>query len=292
MTVPAWRFLVHGDRNALDALGASLAIPTDLLEHALDPGERPRMRATAEVTFLLLRIPVALAANADAPFGTTPLAIVVTERGGAVIALQEDALVGKLRAFIAQEPLASAQRIVLTALELAAEAYLELLDVIDARADTVEARLGRSLENREVLELLRYQRSLVYFSAALEGMYPLLQRLQRKHGFHVAPEDEDWLEDVLVEFRQAVETTNLRRAVLAEMMDAFTSIISNNLNVVMKFLASVTVLLTIPMIVSSLYGMNVSLPVQRHADAFAVVLVVSLALCVAVGTYFRRRGWL
>lgn len=292
MTRPSWRFLVNADGEELHALRESLAVPPDLLEHALDPGERPRMRTNEGVTFLVLRVPVALRDDADAPFGTAPLAIVLTERGGAVIATHEDALVEKLRVFTARTPEASAHRVVLTALELAAEAYLELLDVVDARVDAAEARLARSLENREVLELLRYQRSLVYFSVALDGMNVLLERLQRKSGFHVAPEEEDWLEDVVVEFRQAVETTKLQRAVLSEMMDAFASIISNNLNVVMKFLASVTIILTIPMIVSSLYGMNVALPAQHHAGAFGLVLLASLAMCVLLAMYFRRRGWL
>jgi magnesium transporter len=293
MTSPAWRFLVNAGAPELAALREELAIPPDLLEHALDPGERPRIRTTPEVTFLLLRVPVALSDDSDAPFGTAPLAIIVTQRGGAVIAMRDDALVEKLRGWLAQTSFAvSAHRVVLTALELAAEAYLELLDVIDRRADAVEARLGRSLENREVLELLRYQRSLVYFSAALEAMYRLLERLQRKSTFHVTPEEEDWLDDVVVEFRQAVETTNLQRTVLSERMDAFASIISNNLNVVMKFLAAVTVILTVPMIVSSLYGMNVSLPAQHHPNAFTGTLVASLAFCIAIGAYFRRRGWL
>lgn len=292
MNVPTWRFLVNADQRALDALHESLAIPADLLEHALDPGERPRLRTIGTVTFLLLRVPVALPKGADAPFGTAPIGLFVTDRGGAVIATHGDALIEKLRDFVAKTPPASAHRVVLTALELTAEAYLQLLDVIDARADAAEARLGRSLENREVLELLRCQRSLVYFSAALEGMYPLLQRLQRKTGFHVAPEEEDWLGDVVVEFRQAMETTTLQRTVLSEMMDAFASIISNNLNAVMKFLAAVTVILTIPMIVSSLYGMNVALPAQHHANAFAMTVAASLASCIALAGYFRRRGWL
>lgn len=292
MMVPSWRFLVNADANALDDVRESLAIPADLLEHAFDPGERPRLRTSKTATFVVLRVPVPLPDGADAPFGTTPLAIFITERGGAVIAVHDGPLLEKLERFAAQTAPASAHRVVLTALELAADAYLERLAEIDALADAAEARLGRSLENREVLELLRYQRSLVYFSAALDGMHLLLERLQRKSGFHVAPEEEDWLEDVLVEFRQAVETTNLQRTVLSEMMDAFASIISNNLNVVMKFLAAVTVILTIPMIVASLYGMNVALPAQHHANAFALTLVTSLLICIAIAAYFRRRGWL
>jgi magnesium transporter len=292
MTTATWRVLVNAGAGELTALREDLAIPADLLEHALDPGERPRIRTMADVTFLLVRVPVALPDGADAPFGTAPLGIFVSRRGGAVIATQDSAVIEKLRAFIAQSTSPSAHRVVLTALELAAQAYLEQLDEIDKRADAAEARLGRSLENREVLELLRYQRSLVYFSAALEGMHLLLERLQRRNPLSMAAEDEEWLEDVVVEFRQAVETTNLQRTVLAEMMDAFASIISNNLNVVMKFLAAVTVMLTIPMIVASLYGMNVPLPGQHRTNVFAETMLASLAVSIAIGAYFRRRGWL
>ena len=272
MTVTPWRILVGDDEGELDTLREDFAIPRDLLEHALDPAERPRIRTTPEATFLVLRIPVETRGS-DAAFGTAPIAIAVTPQGGAIIAPTESDVLAKLRAFISKAPVHPSHRVILSALELAAEAYLEKLDVIDARAHAAEARLTRSLENREVLELLRYQRALVFFSVALEGMYLLLERLD-------------------VEFRQAVETTNLQRTVLSEMMDAFASIISNNLNVVMKFLAAVTVLLTIPMIVSSFYGMNVTLPGQHHVNAFAASLVASAAFCVVVGAYLRRRGWL
>jgi magnesium transporter len=312
MTTLPWRLLVGGDDVELDALREELAIPPELLEHALDPAERPRIRTTRATTFVVLRVPIETrGAAGEEVFGTAPIALVVTPRGGAVIAIQENDVVRRVRAFISKAPQHPSLRVVLTALELAAEAYLEKLDVIDARANAAEARLTRSLENREVLELLGYQRSLVFFSVALEGMYLLIERLQKTAGFHVEPEDEEWLADVVVEFRQAVDTTNLQRTVLvvvefrqavdttnlqrtvlAEMMDAFASIISNNLNVVMKFLAAVTVIMTIPMIVSSMYGMNVALPGQHHVNAFAASLVASAVACVVVGAYFRRRGWL
>jgi len=120
----------------------------------------------------------------------------------------------------------------------------------------------------------------------------MLERLGKAPELHLTPEDEDWLGDVVVEFRQALEASNLQRNLMSEMMDAFASIISNNLNVVMKFLASVTVILTLPMVVASFYGMNVSLPGQHRPSAFFGILVVSCVLVVAVAAYFRRRNWL
>lgn len=289
----AWTTTIAPGKDEIARLCAELKIPAKLLSHSLDPNEHPRVRILDGVTFVLLRVPSVEPEGADVPFRTVPLGIVMGPRAGLVIASRDCDVMQGIDAFLSEcSSTAKPHRLLLHALELTAESFLTKLDAIDASADAAEKRLAESLENRQVLELLRYQKSLVFFSSALEGMFPLLERMQKAEGFHVAPEDEEWLAGVVIELRQALETSNLQRSVMSEMMDAFASIISNNLNVVMKFLATVTVILTLPMIVASFYGMNVRLPGQGHEHAFVSTVIASLALGVAFAAYFRRRGWI
>ena len=119
-----------------------------------------------------------------------------------------------------------------------------------------------------------------------------MKRLQSNPTFHVPAEDEGLLEDVLIEIRQAIDVGTISRDILSEMMDAFASIISNNLNIVMKFLAAFTVILTFPVLIASVYGMNVLLPLQHHEYAFWLVVAGSLLLSVVVAAALRRKRWL
>jgi magnesium transporter len=142
------------------------------------------------------------------------------------------------------------------------------------------------------MELLKYQKSLTYFTTALKSNELVLDRLQKGQLLQRYPEDDELLDDVLIEVRQAIEMTSISEDILSQMMDAFASIISNNLNVVMKFLASVTIVLSVPTLIASLYGMNVRLPLEDHPLAFLLILGFSLAVALFVVIVFWRRDWL
>jgi magnesium transporter len=157
--------------------------------------------------------------------------------------------------------------------------------------DKLEDQLQRSTRNREVLELLKYEKSLTYFTTALKSNELVLERMQRSQIFHTYPEDEDLLEDVLTENQQAIEMVNISNNILSSMMDAFASIISNNLNAVMKFLASITILLSIPTIIASFYGMNVLLPFMDNPWAFFLILGGTLLIIIPVVLIFYWRDW-
>ncbi len=173
-----------------------------------------------------------------------------------------------------------------------ANAYLDALRQINSAVDALEDRLERSLRNEEVLGLLKYQKSLVFFTTALRANEMVLERLQKGNLLPLYPEDSEVAEDVLIEVRQAIEMTGIAESILSQMMDAFASIISNNLNVVMKVLTSVTIILSLPTLLASLYGMNVPLPGAGEPWAFFLVLGVGAALAVAVAVLFWRKDWL
>ena len=139
--------------------------------------------------------------------------------------------------------------------------------------------------------MLKYSKSLVLFTQALKSNELMLERLKRSQLFHQYPEDEDLLEDVITENQQAIEMVNISSTILSSLMDAFASIISNNLNVVMKFLASVTIVLSIPTIVTSFFGMNVKLPFQNLDLAYLLIIVLFLTISAVIVYLFIKRDW-
>lgn len=158
--------------------------------------------------------------------------------------------------------------------------------------ESLEDKLQRSLRNHELLELLKYQKSLVYFTTGLKSNELMIQRLQRSQMFEVYPEDRDLLDDVLTETVQASEITLIDSNILNQMMDAFASIISNNQNSVMKFLASMTVIVSLPTVVSGLFGMNVPVPFANEPWGYYAILGGAALLALGVGFFFWRKDWL
>ena len=169
--------------------------------------------------------------------------------------------------------------------------YLNLLREINRATGIVEDQLQKSTRNREVLELLKYQKCLTYFATALRSNEVMMERVQKTQLFNYYEEDQDLLEDVLTENQQAIQMTSIATEILSGMMDAFASIISNNLNAVMKALAALTIILNMPAIVAAFYGMNVALPGESHPLAFIFVIGLSLALTAVATFIFYKRDW-
>jgi len=292
-TRPTWITAITPTPDELERLRLEFGFSTELIDHALDPNERARVRALQGVTFMVLRIPWFEGDKAPVPYTTVPVALHLGGPIGLTLCGYDSPLVRELaRSIDARGDRELSSLVVLRMLELGAEAYLDHLRRINAAVDGLEERLQRSLENREVLDLLRYQKSLVYFTAALEAMSLMSERLDKLPELLLDANDRHWLEDVRIELHQALETSMTSRNVMSEMMDAFASIISNNLNVVMKFLAGVTVVITLPATLASFYGMNIKLPGADSPSAFGAMVGASIAVSVLLVLYFRKRGWL
>jgi magnesium transporter len=155
----------------------------------------------------------------------------------------------------------------------------------------VEDRLQNSIKNKEVMELLKYQKSLVYFTQGIRSNEVLMERLQKMKLFTQYEEDEDLLEDVITENQQAYSMTEISTNIMNSMVDAFATIVSNNVNDVMKFLASMTIVLSIPSIVVGFFGMNVTLPYSDHPYAYIGVILIFVLLMAVVVYAFLKRDW-
>ena len=272
---------------------SSFGLPMDFITYPLDLDEQAHFeREEGDITFILIRIPIYQGKEADVPYTTIPLSIILTSDNIFTICTKsygplQDFANNKVRLVTTKKP----KRFLLQLLMRIAANYLFQLREINKAVDLVEDQLEKSMRNKEVLELLKLQKSLVYFTTALKSNEILLERLQRHQLFRQYPEDVDLLEDVIIENQEAIQISDISATILSSMMDAFASIISNNLNSVMKFLASITIVLSIPTIVSSFFGMNVSLPFAYLSSAFWLIFGISLAISFVIVLIFLKRDW-
>lgn len=288
----AWINLVDPTTDEMEQLMA-IGIPQDYLTYPLDLDERSRTeREDDGTTLIIIRIPYFQGPKVDVPYITVPLGIILNENYIITVGRRSNYIIeemanGRVRGLST----AKRYRFVLRILLNTATRYLHYLREINNRVDLLEDQLQASMKNKEVVELLKIQKSLVYFTTALRSNQLVLDRLQRGQMFHKYPDDEDLLEDVITENQQAIDMGTTSATILSSMMDSFASIISNNLNVVMKFLASMTIVLSMPMIVTSYFGMNVDLPLQTDANAYLMIIGIFALLSLVVVWVFMKRDW-
>ncbi len=271
----------------------ALGIPQDYVTYPLDLDERARTERENGEILIVLRVPYYQGAETDIPYTTIPLGIVLTDKYILTISKKENEIIkefskGRTRDFST----AKRFRFVLRVLLATASKYLSYLREIQKVVDLLEDQLQESTRNREVLELLKYQKSLTYFITALKSNELMMERLSRSQLLKTYPEDEDLLDDVLTENQQAIEMTNITSNILSSMMDAFASIISNNLNSVMKLLAAITIVLSLPTVVASFFGMNVHIPFEDHPLAFLFIFLLSLGISMTAAFVFYQRDWM
>jgi magnesium transporter len=270
---------------------ADWGVDADYLNYSLDLDEMPRIERDDDYTFILVRIPHRQPDN-DIPYITIPLGVLI--KGNMVVTIcryEKDMFKvlaeGKYRLLKTGKRYRFALYIFLET----ATRYLTHLREINRITEALEDQLQKSTRNREVLELLKYQKSLTYFATALRSNEVMMERVQRTQIFNYYEDDQELLEDVLTENQQAIQMTNINTEILSSMMDAFASIISNNLNAVMKVLAALTIILNLPAIVAAFYGMNVTLPGEDHPLAFLTVIGISIALTALATFIFYKRDW-
>lgn len=266
-------------------------VDVDYINYSLDLDEMPRIERDDDFTFILLRIPHRQP-DSDIPYTTIPLGIMI--RGNTIVTIcRYDKDMFKVLANGKYRMLKTGKRYrfaLYIFLETAVR-YLTHLREINRMTESIEDQLQKSTRNRELMELLKYQKSLTYFATALRSNEVMMERVQRMQIFNYYEEDQDLLEDVLTENQQAIQMTSINAEILSSMMDAFASIISNNLNVVMKALAAITIILNMPVIVASFFGMNVHLPGENNPYSFVSLIGISIGLAAVAIYVFYKRDW-
>jgi len=169
--------------------------------------------------------------------------------------------------------------------------FMDFLKEINNRRNSYEQKLYVSNRNEELLNLMRIQKSLLYFVTALRSNELLMIKLERTNFLLLSEDERELLADLIVETSQALEMANIYNNILSSTLDAFASIISNNLNNVMKRLTSITIILSLPLLVTSIYGMNVAIPYANTAHAFYIPVILSVVVSVIIAWYFMKRKW-
>ncbi|MDH4206455.1 MAG: magnesium transporter CorA family protein, partial [Desulfobacteraceae bacterium] len=268
-----WVNVSNPGPDELLKLSEDLSIPLDFLTDSLDVDERSRIETENNTTLIVLRVPKFDKDNLGVPFTTLPLGIVLTKDITITICLWDinevlDLFKGKIRNL----PTENRRRFILHLFHRTAFFYLKYLKEINKKSNEVEMELHRSMKNEELIKLLDIEKSLVFFTTSLRSNELMMERLSKIRALELNEDDKDLLDDIIVDNKQAIEMANIYSNILSGMMDAFASVISNNLTIVMKFLTSVTIILMLPTLVASIYGMNVELPFQHTSHAFFITI--------------------
>jgi magnesium transporter len=266
-------------------------VPEEFIEDILDIDERSRTEINGRWLLIVIRIPVYLP-KSDISFHTIPLGVLISNNMIITLCDQENEIINDIaESKIKGIDIENMHNFVLYLFQLSASYYLRFMKIITRRTNQIEKDIRKSIENSQLVNLLKIQKCLVYFVTSLRSNEFLLNKLQKAKFIDNSMLDEELLEDVQIDNKQAIETATIHSDILTGMMDAFASVISNNLNVVMKRLTVITLCVMIPSVFSGLFGMNVPNFAEDSRYAFWGVVAASLVLTAILVFIFRKLRW-
>lgn len=274
-------------------LSEELDIPIEFLRDSLDIDERPRFEIEDNVKFIVIKTPTENNSfnDSDAFYITIPICIILTHNHIVTVNSFDNGAIKKfLNTFEKRHP-DKRNMMVLKIFEKVVQNFLDFLKEINLKRNQFEQSLYVSNSNEDLLKLMQIQKSLVYFVTALRSNELLMMKLERTNFLQLNEDEKEFLQDLIVDTSQALEMANIYTTILSSTMDAFASIISNNLNNVMKRLTSITIILSLPILVTSIYGMNVKIPGQNGIYAFYIPVIISLIVSIVIAGYFYKKKW-
>lgn len=276
-----------------EELSETLDIPIEFLRDSLDIDERPRYELEDNVKFIVIKTPTENNSfnDSDAYYITIPICIILTHNHIVTVNSFDNGAIKKFLNSFQNRSEDKRNMMVLKVFEKVVQTFLDYLKEINQRRNQYEQSLYDSNSNVDLLKLMRIQKSLVYFVTALRSNEMLMMKLERTNFLQLNDDEREFLQDLIVDTSQALEMANIYTNILSSTMDAFASIISNNLNNVMKRLTSITIILSLPILVTSIYGMNVRIPGQDGAHAFYIPVIISLVVSIVISGYFMKKKW-
>jgi magnesium transporter len=296
-TVPAetrasWLNLENPDLDEVKSLASKLNLPLVFLADPLDPKERPRLDQEGHAIMIITRIPHLEKKDEQPVFKTVPLGLILTPNL-VVTVCRKPGIVLEFLGRTARRPFPK-DRISLTfkiLIECSSD-FIHHLERLEEITDEAELTLNRAQQNEQIMTLLTIDKALINYTVALKSNRAIMQRLMDGCLLSLSPEENDLLERALTENQQAIFMADIFGQVLGSMGDAFGTIISNNLNKVMKLLTGVTIILMLPTLIVGAYGMNVLLPLANNPKAFWILCFICLAASVAILVLFWRKKWI
>ena len=290
-----WIHMVDPSEEEIKEVCQNVNIKEDFIRYALDNEEKARIDVEDEDDTILFIIDIPVTEKSQSGgymYATMPIGmIVVRDDFFITVTLRECSLIkkfetGKVKSFCTYKK----SRFILQMMYNNSSDYLEYLKKINKETEIAENVLKNSMKNRELLKLLSLEKSLVYITTSLRSNEAVMERTLKIKNIKLYDEDEDILEDAIIENKQAIEMSKVYSDILNGTMDAYASIISNNLNGVMKFLTSITIVLAIPTMISSFWGMNVEVPMAHMHYAFLGILLFALVFAGIIAIILARKG--
>ena len=254
-----WINCVAPADSEVEGLIRDFGIEPDFFRAAMDEEESSHIDSEDDNTLVVIDIPVVEKEGKNIAYSTMPMGLILTEKNVITVSIKENPVVDEFaRGLVKGAQTNLKTRFLLHIMLRVANRYLQYLKQIDKISNFIETQLRGSMKNSELLQLLDVEKSLVYFSSSLKGNEITLEKIMRGRVIRLYDEDQDLLEDVLIEVKQAIDMSSIYLSILSGTMDAFASVISNNLNIVMKALVSIVLLFAVPAVIAGIYGMNVT----------------------------------
>lgn len=285
-----WINAVSPTAEEVNYLVDELHVDRDFVNAALDEEESSRIESEDDQTLVIIDTPLAITEGKNTLVYTTmPLGIIVLKTNIVTVCLNEvSAITDIANGFVKNLQTSMKTRFLLTLLLRVAQSFLIRLKHINKMSSQMEKELQQTMKNKELIQLMGLQKSLVYFSTSLKANEVTLEKILRGRVIKLYEEDQELLEDVLIEFKQAVEMSSIYSTILQGTMDAMASVINNNLNNVMKILTIITTLMAIPTMIFSFFGMNM-VDLNRFFPYTWFAIALSALLVGAVGFFFWKK---
>lgn len=290
-----WINMVSPSESEIREVCAETGISDDFIRYALDYEEKARIDIEDDGTILfILDVPIIEKEQDSEIYTTMPVGlIVVRDEYFITVSLKKNKIIGNLERAINKKVITyKKSRFIFQFFYENASVFLKMLKQINKETEVAESILKKTLKNKELLKLLNLEKSLVYFTTALKSNEVVMEKTLRGKIIKLYEEDEDLLDDAIIENKQAIEMSKIYSDILNGTMDAYASIISNNLNGVMKMLTSLTVILAIPTLIASLWGMNVQVPFQNNDLGFSILLVMIVVVTIVTIVWLKIRDLL
>ncbi|HNR64522.1 MAG TPA: magnesium transporter CorA family protein [Thermotogota bacterium] len=283
--------VVNPTRDETNMISSLLNFTPDFINDVQDLDERARIDYDEKVIQIILKVPYKDESDEKLLYKTIPLSILLGEN---YILLGSKYPVDFIQTMIEESKVnpKKRSRMIFQMMYKNAILFLNHLKEINKVTDSIEEKLQESMKNKELEQLMYLEKSLVYFTTSLRSNEIVMERVLRGNVFEIFDEDRELLEDTIVENKQALEMANIYSSILSGMMDAYASVISNNVNSIMKVLTIVTIVLQIPTILSSFYGMNIPLPFQHEGVVFVFILAWSVVVGMLILLWFKKKKWI
>ena len=288
----SWVNVVCPNNDDFEFLTQTLNVPESFLDDIADTDERPRTDTEGNWLLTILRIPVQNKQNGSLPFATVPIGIITNNEIIVSVCYHNTDLLPDFIEHTRRKGIVVRNKLdlILRLIYSSAVWFLKYLKQINIDISAAEKELERSIRNEDLLRLMRLQKTLVYFNTSIRGNEVMIGKLKtifQDTDFL----DKELVEDVIIELKQALNTVNIYSDILTGTMDAFASIISNNVNTIMKRMTSLSIVLMLPTLIASFYGMNVDIHLEEVPFAFSLIVLFSIGLSTLAFVIFRKIKW-